>query len=345
MIIDSREINENNPPYIVAELSANHAGSLANALKAIDLAKAAGADAVKIQTYEPDTLTIDCDKEDFMIRGGLWDGRTLYDLYREAYTPFVWHKALFERAKEIGVTIFSSPFDAACVDLLESLNASAYKIASFEIVDFELIAAAAKTKKPLIISTGASSEEEIGEALEIARSNGATQIALLHCVSEYPAPIEAANTRTIAYLKKRFDTEVGLSDHTLGLSAAVTGVALGATLIEKHFTPDRSLASPDSAFSIDPSALSDLKRAAIEAWKTLGAEGIKRAEGETRNRIFRRSIYAIKDIKKGEPFMRDNTRVIRPGYGLAPKELPRVLHSFAAKDISRGEAITAKSIA
>ncbi|MDR0664695.1 MAG: pseudaminic acid synthase [Helicobacteraceae bacterium] len=339
MIIDERKIGGGAPPYIVAELSANHAGSLENALAAIDAAKAANADAVKIQTYEPDTLTIDCDKEDFLIRGGLWDGRTLYDLYQEACTPFAWHKALFQRAKEIGITLFSAPFDASCVDLLESLNAPAYKIASFEIVDWELIAAAAKTAKPLIISTGMASEAEIGEALEIARTNGAESIALLHCVSEYPAPIEAANTRSILYLKKRFGVEVGLSDHTLGLSAAIASVALGAALIEKHFTPDRDLASPDSAFSIDPEGLRALKQAAIEAWKTLGVEGVKRAESEMKNLVFRRSIYAVKDIKKGEFFTRENVRVIRPGFGLPPKNLSALLGKTALFDIERGEAI------
>ncbi|MDR2153308.1 MAG: pseudaminic acid synthase [Helicobacteraceae bacterium] len=345
MIINNREISAANAPYIVAELSANHGGSLENALKAIDAAKNAGADAVKIQTYEPDTLTIDCDKEDFVIRGGLWSGQTLYDLYKQAHTPFAWHKALFDRARNIGVTLFSAPFDASCVDLLESLNAPAYKIASFELVDCELIEAAARTEKPLIISTGLASEEEIGEALEIARSNGAKSIMLLHCVSEYPAPIETANTRSVAYLQKRFKVEVGLSDHTLGVIAAVTSVALGAVLIEKHFAPHSALITPDSAFSVDSQGLSELKQTVCEAWKALGVEGLKRAESEIKNRVFRRSIYAVKNIKKGEPFTRENTRVIRPGYGLKPKELRRVLHSFASRDIERGEPILDETVA
>ncbi|MDR2034140.1 MAG: pseudaminic acid synthase [Helicobacteraceae bacterium] len=344
MIINGRKIGGDNPPYIVAELSANHAGSLANALEAIKAAKRSGADAVKIQTYEPQTLTIDCDREDFTIRGGLWDGRTLYDLYKEAYTPFAWHKTLFEYAKSIGITIFSSPFDAACVEMLEGLNASAYKIASFEIVDRELIEAAAKTKKPLIVSTGMASEEEIGEALETARKNGAKEIALLHCVSEYPAPIESANVRSIPYLKKRFGVEVGLSDHTLDNTAAIASVALGAVMIEKHFTPKRSLVSPDSAFSIDPKGLKNLTKTAIAVWKALGIDGLKRNESELKSKAFRRSIYAIADIKKGERFTRENVRVIRPGYGLAPKELPRVLSAAASRDISRGEAIANEAL-
>lgn len=340
MNIDGREIGAGQPPYLIAELSANHAGSLAAALQGIEAAKAAGADAVKIQTYTPDTMTIDHRDPGFVIEGGLWDGRTLYDLYQEAHTPYEWHPVLFKHARKTGITLFSTPFDLSAIELLEGLNAPAYKIASFELTDLPLIARAAQTGKPLILSTGMAEEGEIEAAVQTARANGAQEMLLLHCTSAYPAPIEAANVRSIPFLARRFGVLTGLSDHTPGDTVACAAVALGAVAVEKHFTPDRGLGGPDAAFSVEPQELKTLKIRMDETWRALGQTGLIRSEAERENRRFRRSLYAVSDIRAGEAFTPQNVRAIRPGYGLPPADLPQVLAAKAACDIQRGTPLS-----
>ena len=302
--------------------------------------KANGADAVKIQTYTADTMTIDCDKEDFAIHGGLWDGYNLYQLYQEAHTPFAWHQPIFEHARKAGVTCFSTPFDETAVDLLEDLNVPAYKIASFEAIDLPLIHYVASTKKPMIISTGMANLEEINEAVEVARQGGCNDLVLLHCISAYPAPIEQANLNTIGDLADRFDAIPGLSDHTLGTVAAVTAVALGASVIEKHVTLSRADKGPDSEFSLEPDELNRLCIEAKEAWSALGSAGYERKPVEEQNIKFRRSIYVVADIKEGERITEKNIRRIRPGFGLEPKYFNEIIGKTAKKDILRGSPLT-----
>jgi len=337
--IAGRAIGGGHPPYIVAELSANHGGSLARAVSVIDAAKAAGADAIKLQTYTPETMTIDHDGPDFCIKGGLWDGRRLYDLYQEAHTPWGWHAALFARGRELGIPVFSTPFDFTAVDFLEELGAPAYKIASFELVDLALICRVAKTGKPTIISTGMGSPQEIREAVEAFRGADGRELVLLHCVSGYPTPVEQANLRRIPALAAEFESPVGLSDHTLGVDVAIAAAALGACMIEKHFTLRRDDGGPDSAFSLEPVELRDLVRGANAAWAALGSGDRERAEVEKGNMIFRRSIYAVRDIAAGEAITDANVRVIRPGHGLAPKHLAEVLGKRAQTAIPRGTAL------
>jgi len=344
MIINSREIGKNNPPYIIAELSANHNGDIQRAFDSILAAKEAGADAVKIQTYTADTMTIDCDAEDFQIKDGLWGGYSLYDLYKEAQTPYEWHKPLFDYAKKIGITIFSSPFDETAVDLLEELNTPAYKIASFEMIDFPLVEYVAKTGKPMIISTGMANLEEIEEVVEVARNSGCQDLILLHCVSAYPAPIDQINLRTIVDLSERFGVLSGLSDHTMGVEVATTSVALGACLIEKHFTLSRADKGPDSEFSLEPDELKKLCQNTKIAWQSLGEAGYERKAAEEDNVKFRRSIYAINDIKEGESFTKENIKRIRPGFGLSPKHWGELLLSKAGCNIARGEPISLNKI-
>jgi N-acetylneuraminate synthase len=305
----------------------------------IDAAKAAGADAVKMQTYTADTITIDHDGPGFRIEGGLWDGRTLYDLYGEAQTPFEWHQRLFDRARELGVTLFSSPFDETAVDLLESLDAPAYKIASFEAVDLPLIARVARTGKPMIISTGMANEREIGEAVQTARDNGCDQIVLLHCVSSYPAPDEQSNVRTVADLAERFGVVSGLSDHTFGSAVAVASIALGGCVVEKHFTLRRADGGPDAAFSLEPEEFTALVEDCKRAWRSLGQATYDLQGCERGNIAFRRSLYVIRDVPAGETMTAENVRSIRPGYGLAPKHLPGVLGRPASRDLKRGEPL------
>lgn len=338
--IDGRKIGEGHPPYVICEISANHNGSLDRMLQLVDAAAATGCDAIKIQTYSPDTMTLDSDRAEFKISGGLWDGRTLYDLYREAQTPFAWHRAIFERARQRGVTLFSSPFDASAVDLLEGLGAPAYKIASFELTDLDLIATVARRGKPMIMSTGLANLAEIDEAMRTARSAGCDQIILLHCVSSYPAADADSNLRTIPALRGAFGVPVGLSDHTAGHAVAVAGVALGAVVIEKHFTLARADGGPDAAFSLEPKEFSDLVSACSNAWNALGEVSFDLVGQERSNVMFRRSIFAVRDIAEGEPLTRENVRVIRPGYGLAPKFLGLVLGRPARRTIARGEPIT-----
>ncbi len=337
--IDNRQIGPNFPPYIIAELSANHNGDINRAFKIMEEAKKAGADAIKLQTYTQDTLTIDCDKEDFQIHGGLWDGQTLYELYKGAHMPWEWHKSLFAKAKELGITIFSTPFDFTAVDLLEKLDAPAYKIASFELVDLPLIARVAQTGKPMIMSTGMANEEEIQDAIETAYENGCKELVVLHCVSSYPAPAEQYNLRTIADISKRFDVLSGLSDHTIDNATAVASVVLGASLIEKHVTLDRAGGGVDDTFSLEPQELAQLCKDAKTAWQALGRVNYKRTEAEKGNVKFRRSLYAVKDIEKGEKLTADNVRSIRPGFGLLPKHYYQVINMTAKVKIFKGTAL------
>ncbi|RUM55288.1 MAG: pseudaminic acid synthase [Marinomonas sp.] len=337
--IDGRRIGPDYPPYIIAEVSANHNGKLENALKLLEIAKVAGADAVKLQTYTADTITLDCDKGDFQIRGGLWDGNTLYSLYQQAYTPWEWHKALFEKAKSLNLTIFSSPFDATAIELLESLDAPAYKIASFEAIDLPLIRTAARTKKPLIISTGMANQDEIQEAIEAAKEAGCTELAILHCVSGYPTPADQYNLRTVADMTERFECVVGLSDHTIENITAITSIAMGAAIVEKHFTLDRQGGGPDDSFSLEPEELSALCRDTKMAWQALGKVNYTLTEAEKGNVQFRRSLYAVKNIKKGELLTAKNVKSIRPGFGLAPKFLPEILGKVSTDDIEYGSPI------
>jgi pseudaminic acid synthase len=331
--IVNRPIGQLHRPYIIAELSANHNGNLKTALRIIEAAKEAGADAVKLQTYRPDTITLDCDNEEFRIHGGLWDGRTLYDLYQEAHMPWEWHKSLFEYARKLGITIFSSPFDNTAVDLLEDLNAPAYKIASFEAVDLPLIKYAASTGKPMIISTGMADGEEIQEAIDAARAGGCKELAILHCVSGYPAPAEDYNLRTIPDMIQCFGLVTGLSDHTLDNTTAITSVALGASIIEKHFTLDRNGGGPDDSFSLEPGELADLCKGSRTAWESLGRVDYGRKSSEVANVKFRRSLYFVRNLKAGEIVTSDAVRSVRPGFGLPPKHLDAVIGRRLRKDV------------
>lgn len=323
--IAGRPIGIAHPPYVIAELSANHNGKLETALRIIEEAKKAGADAVKLQTYKPDTITLPSDSEEFKIHGGLWDGRTLYDLYEEAHMPWEWHRPLFDYARQLGITIFSSPFDNTAIDLLEDLNAPAYKIASFEAIDLPLIKYAASTGKPMIISTGMADAEEIQEAIEAARSGGCKELAILHCVSGYPAPAEDYNLRTLTDMIQRFGLVTGLSDHTLDNTTAITSVALGAAIIEKHFTLDRNGGGPDDSFSLEPKDLKALCDGAKTAWLSLGKVDYGKKSSEQANVQFRRSLYFVKDLEPGDVVAETDVRSVRPGYGLAPKHLEAVI--------------------
>ena len=337
--IAGRPIGPDHPPYIIAELSANHDGSLADALRIIEIAKEAGADAVKIQTYRPDTLTIDCDHPDFKIAGGLWDGHSLYQLYEKAHTPWEWHKDLVDKARDVGITLFSTPFDATAINLLQGLDAPAYKIASFEAVDLPLIANVADTGKPMIISTGMCNEAEIAEAIQCASDHGAEQVAILHCISAYPAPAEDYRLKTIPDMVRRFGVPVGLSDHTLDNVTAIAAVALGASIIEKHVTLDRGRGGPDDSFSIEPDDLARLCADAKTAWQACGAARYERSKDEKANAVFRRSLYVVEDIEAGEAFNEANIRSIRPGYGLPPKHLPDIIGRRAVSRLTRGMAL------
>jgi len=337
--INGRLIGVQHLPYIIAELSANHNGSMQRAFDSLNMIKAQGADAVKIQTYTADTMTIECAAEDFQIHGGLWNGYSLYQLYQEAHTPYEWHKPLFDHARKIDITLFSTPFDETAVDLLEDLNTPAYKIASFEAIDLPLIKYVAKTGKPMIISTGMANFEEISESVATARDNGCTELVLLHCISSYPAPVEQSNLRTIPDLAERFGVVAGLSDHSMGTTVAVASVALGACVIEKHVTLSRNDKGPDSEFSLEPQELSSLCVDAKKAWSALGQAGYERKSAEKSNLIFRRSIYVVKNIKAGEEFTKENIRRIRPGFGLPPKYYEQLIGKVAVESIDRGTAL------
>lgn len=337
--INKRNISDTEPPYIIAELSGNHNGSIDRAKLLIKTAKQSGAHAVKIQTYNADSMTIDCDRDDFIIKNGLWKGYKLYDLYKEAHTPFEWHGELFEYARNLDITLFSSPFDENAVDLLNELDTPAYKIASFELTDLPLIKYVAKKGKPMLMSTGMASKEEISEAIEMARSSGCNSLLLFHCISSYPTPIEESNLKQIMELKKTFGILVGLSDHTLGNTAAITAIGLGACAIEKHFTLSRKEKGVDSDFSIEPEELKDLVRDTKDAWLSLGESGFNRSLEESKNKIFRRSIYFICDIKAGEIISEKHIRRIRPGFGLPPKFFDSLIGKKINCDVKRGDPV------
>lgn len=336
--IDGRPIGAAHPPYIVAELSGNHGGRLETALRMIDAAREAGADAVKLQTYTADTLTIDCDGPGFLLEGGLWKGRTLHDLYGEAHTPWEWHPALFDRARRLGLGVFSAPFDHTAVDLLESLDCPAYKIASFELNDLPLIRRAARSGRPMVLSTGMATLGETAEAVEAARGRGAP-VMLLHCVSGYPTPVEDCNLRTIPHLAEAFGVPVGLSDHTAGGAVAAAAVALGASLIEKHFVLSRADGGVDAAFSLEPDEFRAMADAARAAWSALGRVNYALEPSEAGGREYRRSLYVVADAAAGETLTPANVRSIRPGFGLAPKHYDAVIGRRAARDLKRGEPL------
>jgi len=338
--IDGRVISADHNPYIIAEMSANHNGNIEKAYKIIRSARAMGADAVKIQTYTADTLTLDTSLPDFMINDGLWAGRSLYELYQEAHTPWDWHKPLFDCARDVGITIFSSPFDSTAVDLLEDLNAPAYKIASFEAVDLALIKYVAATKKPMIISTGMANQDEIQEAIDTAKSAGCEELAILHCVSGYPAPPENYNLRTIIDMLGRFGLVTGLSDHTLDNTTAITSVALGCNIIEKHFTLDRKGGGPDDSFSMEPCDLEELVKGVKTAHAALGSVDYGLKSSEVGNIKFRRSLYFVKALKAGEIITKDSIRSVRPGYGIAPKHLESIIGLPVTVNVAIGTAVT-----
>lgn len=334
--IDGATIGAGCKPYIVAEMSGNHNQDIGRAFAIMEAAKRAGADAIKLQTYTADTITMDHDGPGFRIEEGLWAGRNLYELYQEAHTPWDWHEALFAKGRELGISVFSTPFDPTAVDLLESLGAPAYKIASFELIDLPLIERVARTGKPMIMSTGMASLAEIDEAVEAARCAGCEQLILLHCVSGYPTPVDESNLCNIPHLAAAFDVATGLSDHTMGIAVPVAAVALGAVMIEKHFTLRRSDGGPDAAFSLEPAELAELVSGCGMAARALGEVNYRRKPSELKSLPFRRSLYVVKPIKAGEALTNDNVRSIRPAGGMLPKFLPGVLGRTARADIAAG---------
>jgi pseudaminic acid synthase len=341
ILIKDRLIGPDHPPYIIAEMSGNHNGDINKAFDIMISAKSAGADAIKLQTYTADTITIDHDTAEFRISDGLWKGLTLFQLYQKAHTPWEWHQALFAKGRELGITVFSSPFDLTAVDFLEDLNVPAYKIASFEMVDHSLIEKVASTRKPIILSTGMANLAEITEAVETAKNAGCQALSILHCTSGYPVPPEEANLRTLSDLANKFPGNViGLSDHTLGTAISTASVALGASIIEKHITLSRDDGGPDSAFSLEPSELSELTKTCKMVWSSLGKADYERKPSEAKNVIFRRSLYIVEDIKPGEHFTDKNLRSIRPGYGLQPKYLSSILGKKSRQGIKRGTALS-----
>ena len=342
--INGRKIGVDHSPYIIAEMSANHNGDIKNAYKIIDMAKASGADAVKLQTYHPDTITINMNTPEFIIKGGLWDGQSLYELYKSAYMPWEWHQPLFDYAKKIGITIFSSPFDNTAVDLLEDLNTPAYKIASFEVVDLPLIKYVAQTGKPLIISTGMANVEEIQEAIAAARDVGCKKIAILHCVSGYPAPPGDYNLKTLVDMHKNFKLVTGLSDHTIDNTTAITSVALGASIIEKHVTLDRKGGGPDDSFSLQSDELKQLCSDVKTAWDALGEVDYGRKLSERDNVKFRRSLYFVTSMKTGDVIKSHNIKSIRPGFGSPPKNINKFIGKKVVFDVERGTPALLKSI-
>lgn len=342
--IDGRKIGHSHPPYIIAEMSANHNGEINNAYRIIDMANKCGADAVKLQTYRPDTITMDIRTPEFMIKGGLWDGQSLYELYEKAYMPWGWHKVLFDYAKKVGITIFSSPFDFTAVDLLEDLNAPAYKIASFEAVDIPLIKYVAETRKPMIISTGMADACEIQEAIDAAMDSGCTELAILHCVSGYPAPVEDYNLKTLVNMQQRFGLVTGLSDHTIDNTTSIVSVGLGASIIEKHVTLDRGAGGPDDSFSLEYDDLKSLCDSARIAWSSLGHVDYGRKSSEIGNAQFRRSLYVSESMAQGDVITQKNIKSIRPGFGLAPKYMLKVIGKRVNRSLEAGQALQSQFI-
>ena len=338
--INNVKISETEPPYIIAELSANHNGSLIKAKETMLEAKKNGASALKMQTYTADSMTINSRNNDFLIKGGLWDGYSLHELYKEASTPYAWHEELFDYAKEIGITIFSTPFDENAVDMLEELNTPAYKIASFELTDLPLIKYIAKKNKPILISTGMGSEEEISEAIETIKNEGCDQLLIFHCISSYPTPTEMSNLNMIKYLKETYKTEVGLSDHTIDNISSIIATSLGASAIEKHFIINRNDKGPDSSFSIEPQELNKLVKDVNKAWKSMGNKNFSRPKIEEENLVFRRSLYFVKDMKANEIITKNHIRRIRPGYGINPKFFEDLIGKRVIKDIKIGDRVS-----
>ena len=336
MIIDGIEISETTPPYIIAEMSGNHNGDLNRALKLIELAKESGASAVKLQIYTPDTMTIDHKSSDFMVKEGLWKGHSLYDLYEMAHTPWEWHKALYDKGKQIGITVFSTPFDNTSVDFLESLNTPVYKISSFENCDIPLIRKIASTKKPVIMSTGMSNLSEIEDSVYNLKKYGCNNLALLHCVSGYPTQIDESNLQTIIDLKSKFKTIIGLSDHTMGNITSVVSIGLGAKIIEKHFTLNRADGGPDSSFSLHKEELKNLVNDCNQAFLSLGNINYEKKPSEKNSFIFRRSVYVVKNVEEGETFTNENIRVIRPGFGSQPKTYDQILGKKSNRKLQKG---------
>ncbi|WDP89720.1 MAG: pseudaminic acid synthase [Desulfobacter sp.] len=340
MKIKNRKIGSGHPPYVIAEMSANHHRDFDTALAIIDAAKEAGADAVKLQTYTPDTLTIKCNEPDFIIKDTIWKGRQLYDLYQEAFTPWEWQPKLKERADEIGIHLFSTPFDPTAVDFLEKMDVPAYKIASFELVDTGLLKTVARTGKPVILSTGMASLAEIEEAVATLRAAGCRAAALLKCTSAYPADAKDANLTVIPFLEETFGLPAGLSDHTTGSAVAVAAAGLGAAIIEKHFTLSRKTKGPDTPFSMEPKEFKSMVRDIRTAYNAVGEIRFEPSPSERKNMVFRRSLYAVQDIQKGEILTGDNIRSIRPGYGLPPRELETVLGKRARRHIKKGTPLS-----
>ena len=337
MKIGKHLIGKKCPLFIIAELSANHNGNIETAIETIRAAKRAGADAIKLQTYTADTMTIDCDKDDFIIKGTIWEGQNLYTLYQQAFTPWEWHKELFRVAKEEGLECFSSPFDMSAVDFLEELEVPAYKIASFEITDIPLIEYVASKGKPVILSTGIATSEDIELALDACHRMGNHNIALLKCTSSYPAPIEEANMAMIPDFKERFKVIPGLSDHTLGSTVPIVATTLGARIIEKHFILDRSIGGPDASFSMNEEEFTKMVKAVREAEKAIGQISYVPTEKQIKGRTFSRSLYVVKDIKKGEVITEDNVRSIRPGFGMHPRFFNTIIGTIAKEDYYYGD--------
>ncbi len=347
MHINGRAISRDNRPYLIAEMSGNHNHSLDRALEIVTAAAHSGADAIKLQTYTADTITLDCNAPDFIIKdeNSLWAGRRLYDLYQEAHTPWEWHRPIMDHARALGLDCFSSPFDASAVDFLEELGVPAYKIASFEVIDLPLIRRVAETGKPMILSTGMASVVEIGEAVRAAREAGCEELCLLKCTSTYPASPEHTNIATLPNMRATFDCEVGLSDHTMGTGVAVGAVALGASLIEKHFTLARADGGVDSAFSLEPAELRHLREETERAWQALGRVTYGGTKAESGSRVFRRSLYIAKDMAPGEAFTPQNLRCVRPGYGLAPKHFDVLIGKRVNRALSVGTPVSWDQIA
>lgn len=343
--IGNRTVGPGHEPFVIAEMSANHLGSLERAMQIVEAAAKAGAHALKLQTYTADTLTIESERDEFQIHGGLWDGESLHGLYQKAFTPWEWHAPLFDRAEELGMLAFSSPFDLSAVAYLEALDVPAYKIASFELVDHALIAACARTGKPVIMSTGLASPEEITEAVTVAQAHGNGGVVVLHCLSGYPSPPSEFNLRRLAALRELTGVAVGISDHSLGATIPIAATALGACVIEKHLTLRRADGGPDGAFSLEPEELSELVSGTRTVWQALGTGEPKRAKSESASKRYRRSLYVVRDIAVGEPITPENVRSIRPSLGLPPKHLPEVMGMRARVALERGTPLAWELVA